>query len=141
MPGQGRVDIPWREFEEVTFTETKAGVVNYDDFDGHAEISGSVTTLDGKTHTGKIVYDLDETYQLEILNGEKDNIEYFIPFQLVESITPASRNRATVKLKSGLLLKLEESVDVSEDHDGVLVFTDARDPVYIAWEDIDTIDL
>lgn len=143
IPGQGRVDIPWDEFEEVDFVEPKMGIINYDDFDGFEHINGSVITTNGKTYKGQIVYDLDETYQFEILNGELDDIEYFIPFQLVKSIEPSRRDRAIVQLKSGQNLKLEDSVDVSEDHDGVLVFADTNDddPVYIKWEDIEIINL
>lgn len=138
----GRVDIPWDEFVEVTFSEPKSGTVHYNSFDGDQEITGSVTTSEGEIFSGTIIYDLDEEYQLEILNGDKNDIEYFIPFQLVKSIQPRRSSRANVELKSGTTIRLEDSVDVSEDHDGVLIFeNDDDNPVYIPWYDIENIQL
>ncbi len=139
IPGQGRVDIPWDEFEKVTFTEPKMGIINYDDYDAAKDITGSVKTEDGETINGKIIYDLDETYQFEILNGKKDDIEYFIPFQLIKSIDPSSRKRALITLKSGMTIKLEDSVDVNDDHDGLLVFDNNDEPTYITWDEVDRI--
>ena len=141
IPGQGRVDIPWDEFERVTFSTPKMGIVNYDDYDASLEIRGSVETEDGDKVDGRIIYDLDESYQFEILNGKKDGIEYFIPFQLIKSIQPSSRKRAVVTLKSGKELKLEDSVDVNEDHDGLLVFGSDDEPRYIPWHDVASIRL
>lgn len=139
IPGQGRVDIPWDEFEMVTFSTPKMGIVNYDDYDASIEISGTVETEEGDRVDGRIVYDLDESYQFEILNGEKDGIEYFIPFQLIKSIQPSSRKRTVIKLKSGKELKLEDSVDVNEDHDGLLVFGSDDEPRYIPWHEVESI--
>lgn len=139
IPGLGRVDIPWDEFEKVTFSDPKMGVINYADYDAARDIQGSVKTEDGETLSGRIVYDLDEAYQFEILNGKKDDIEYFIPFQLIKSIDPTSRRRTLVTLKSGKEIKLEDSVDVNDDHDGILVFDSGDEPKYIPWYDIEKI--
>ena len=139
IPGQGRVDIPWDEFEIVTFSTPKMGIINYDDYDASIEISGTVETEEGDKVDGRIVYDLDEAYQFEILNGKKDGIEYHIPFQLIKSIHPASRKKTVVKLKSGKEIKLEDSVDVNEDHDGLLVFGSDDEPKYIPWHEVESI--
>ena len=140
IPGQGRVDIPWNEFEEVSFTTPKGGVVDYDNFDGYKEISGTIRLENGQSHSGRLVFDLDEDRQLEILNGSYDDIEYFIPFSIIKSIKPSGRNRSNVSLVSGQTLELEDSVDVSDDNDGLLVFKDGSDdPEYILWEDIEEI--
>ena len=142
IPGQGRIDIPWDEFDEVTFSDFGSISISYDDFNGHEEINGTVTTNDGERLTGRIVYDLDETYYMEILNGEVDDVEYFIPFYTIEKIQPSSRKRTEVTFAGGKKIKLENSVDVTEDNDGVLVFSNKSDePVYIPWEDISEISL
>ncbi len=137
----GRVDIPWKEFESVEFSEAKTGIIDYDNFDGHKNIQGTVTTNNGQKHNGRLIYDLDESLQLEILHGTKDDIEYFIPFSIIRSIAPSGDHQSKVSLSSGQSLVLEDSVDVSEDNDGVLVFKSDNDrPVYIPWEDISKID-
>ncbi len=140
IPGMGRVDIPWDEFDQVTFSDAKSGVISYDDFDGFSELSGSVVTEGGSKHSGRIVYDLDEAYQFEMLNGSNSDIEYFIPFQYIKEIIPSGRDQTMVVLKSGQKIELEDSVDVSEDHDGILVFGDDRDPDYIEWRDVERIE-
>ena len=140
IPGSGRIDIPWDEFESVTFTEFSSIDISYDDFKGHDGISGTVITEGGDKHTGKIVYDLDETYLFEILNGEHDDIEYSIPFQSIQTIKPISRKRTEVTLHDGTTVKLENSVDVSDDNDGILIFEGNNDdPVYVPWEDVSEI--
>ena len=138
----GRVDIPWEEFDMVSFEEPKSGVDSYSDFDAQDKISGTVTTNSGTSHKGQIVYDLDETYQLEILNGERDDIEYFIPFHAIQKLEVVNKKKTKVTIKSGQSIVLENSVDVNYDNDGILVFTDNNsEPTYIPWEDIAEINL
>lgn len=144
MPGQGRVDIQWDEFEEIHFTESPtSSPVNYKYFTGEQELHGTVKTKGGQSYTGHLVYDLDEEYQLEILNGMDRDIEYFIPFANVKSIQPDRRDGAVVELKNGTKLELEDKVDVNEDHDGVLIFAKGKDgdAVYVRWEDIEVVHL
>ena len=44
-------------------------------------------------------------------------------------------------LKGGEELELEDSADVGEDHDGILVLGGEEvEPVYLAWEDVKRID-
>jgi len=141
IPGMGRVDISWDEFDEVIFSDISSSSITYDDFKGDADIFGTVTTVDGDLHVGRIAYDLDEEYQFEMLNGKSDDIEYFIPFANVKSVKPGRRDRANVTLTDGSTITLEDSVDVSDDNDGVLIFLKAgEDPTYVAWEDIEKID-
>ena len=140
MPGKGRVDISWDEFDNVTFSEFSGIQLSYDDFQAYSEIEGSVVTEDGDRYSGRIVYDLDETYQFELLNGENDDVEYFIPFQQISSIKPMGKKRSEVQLTDGSTIKLEKSVDVNQDNDGILVFeNDNDDPVYIPWYEVNEI--
>ena len=89
-----------------------------------------------------LVYDLDETYQLEILNGERNDIEYFIPFHAIQKLEVVNKKKTKVTIKSGESIILENSVDVNHDNDGILVFTENNsEPTYIPWEDIAEINL
>ena len=139
-PDWGRVDIPWDEFEKMTIEDNTSGrVLSYSDFRGEENIAGIVRTHDGDTFKGRIVFDLDETYKLEMLNGVIDDIEYFVPFSHVKSIQPKNREESMVELGNGKKLVLEDKVDVTEANDGVLVFDNNDDRTYIPWEEIDTI--
>ena len=133
----GRVDIPWREFKKVTFSEAPSSIKTYSDYSGLKKLSGTVVTTDGETLTGEIIYDLDEEYTFEMLQGKDDDVEYIIPFSSIKKIVPRNYDNSNITLKNGTEVMLSESRDVSEDNDGVLVFTNGKgDPTYIAWEDV-----
>lgn len=136
------IDIPWDEFDKVTFTEfISSPGSTYDDFKQQKALTGTITTQDGKTLSGKIVYDLDEEFQYELLQGKNSDFEYTIPFHRIKRIEQASLNRCLVELKSGEKLSLTDTQDVNEKNQGVLVFSDAKsDPKYIPWEEVKSID-
>lgn len=136
------IDIPWDEFDKVTFTEFIGSPgITYDDFKQQKALTGTITTQDGKTLSGKIVYDLDEEFQHELLQGKNNDFEYTIPFHRIKRIEQASLNRCLVELKSGEKLSLTDTQDVNEKNQGVLVFSDAKsDPKYIPWEEVKSID-
>jgi len=139
IPGSGRVDIPWDEFEEITFTDQPRNTnISYRDFNGHEPIRGTVTTITGDNLSGEIIYDLDERYSLEILDGVIDDIEHSYPFYNVRSIEPKNREESMVELVNGERLLLSDKVDVNRDNDGVLVFN-GNDHTYIPWNQIELV--
>ncbi len=132
----GRVDIPWREFKKVTFADKPSSIRNYSSFSGLKKLSGTVKTSDGETLSGDIIFDLDEEYNFEMLQGKDDDVEYIIPMESIKTIIPKNYDNSRVILKNGTELMLGEARDVSEDNDGVLVFTSNGDPTYVRWEDV-----
>lgn len=135
----GRVLISWDEFKRVDFSRMGSGPA-YEDFKGSRPLYGKVKT-GGRVLDGRIIYDLDEEATWELLNGELDGIEYSIPFSLIRTIIP-DRERAEVILRSGEKLVLEDSQDVGEENDGLLVYvprTNAKGEL-IDWRDIERID-
>jgi len=142
IPGQGRVDIDWDEFEEIVFTDVPdIKDLAYSDFIGDAKLEGSVKTQAGTVLDGTIVYDLDEAYGMEILNGVADDIKYFIPFADIKNITKNGRRNTTVTTRNGWSVDLDDNVDVDENNDGLLVFQSKNDdPIYVPWQDVDSID-
>ncbi|MEM7108337.1 MAG: hypothetical protein AAF519_08935, partial [Bacteroidota bacterium] len=135
----GRVDIPWREFKIVTFDDKGGKMKSYTDFANQKELMGTVKTVDGDTFSGRIVYDLDETYDYEVLQGKDDDIEYIIPFRYIKTIAPKNYDNSNVVLKSGEKLFLGDTQDVSDRNTGLLVFEGKGDPLYLLWNDIDEV--
>lgn len=131
----GRVDIPWKEFKKVDFEKAPNSGKAYSAY-AVEKISGTVETTDGKKLNGKIIFDLDEEYNFEIIQGENEGIEYFIPIASIKSFTPRNYDNATIVLKNGTEVMLGEGRDVSEENEGVLVFSGSGDPVYIAYNKI-----
>jgi len=138
----GRVDIPWGEFDRVDFTSVPTtSNISYSSFTkGSNPIYGTVISS-GDSYSGRIVYDLDESYLCEMLNGKLDDIEYSIPFEYIKTIESKDEDGSEVTLRSGKKLYLEEVVDVSEENDGVLVFDNGDEPRYISWNEITRISI
>ena len=133
----GRVDIPWRAFEKVTFSEAKDSGKPYSAYGAPQEINGKLITNNGESLGGKIVFDLDEAYTFELLQGKiDDDIEFIIPFRNIDKIIPKNYNYAEVYLKSGKKILLGDGQDVSDKNYGVLVYSGERRPDYVKWEDI-----
>jgi len=140
LPGIGRVDIRWRDFVSVEFKEMPNElIVPYSNFPEAKRISGTVHTVEGESFSGTLVYDLDEAMDIEILDGYNDNLEYFVPFRNIKSISPKNYNYSLVELNNGENLLLGEQRDVTERNDGILVFTDAEHPKYASWKKIEKI--
>lgn len=135
----GRMTIDWSEFEKVEFGRTQE-VKAYQKFAIPKKIRGKVTTKDGKSVIGVIVFDLDETYDFEMLNGESDKVTFEIPFRNIKKITPKGESNSKVELKNKKEIHLQDSQDVTFRNEGLLVFGQQNDqPVYISWREVEEV--
>jgi hypothetical protein len=140
-PRFGRVLIPWDAFRRVDFDPPGDNGPAYTDFRHGRPLFGKVTTAQGKTWRGRLVYDVDETELVETLDGHRRDIEYSIPFARIAFLLPEKTNSSRVVLKNGQELRLEDTADVGRENAGVLVFERGqKNPRYIAWEDVRRID-
>lgn len=139
-PEIGRIDIPWRDFMDLEIIDEDSRGMSYDDFPVSQGLSGTVVTIEGDEYQGLLVYDLDESWEFEILDGKDDRVEFDIPFRNVKSIIPKNYNYSLVTLTNGTSLLIGDERDVTDDNDGILVFTSKNDePVYVKWSKIDEI--
>ena len=135
VPGIGTVKVGWRDFDEVTFTPAPGTGPAYSEFAPGRELTGEVMTRDGRLG-GRIVFDLDESRDFELLHGTSGDTEFLIPFRNIERIQPKGMWRSVVELRMGLAFDLEDSQDVTRKNDGLLVFTGGPKPRYIDWRDV-----
>jgi hypothetical protein len=131
----GKIKVDWDEFDKVEFEKTPAVPAGYDDFVDPKQMVGKVETKDGKIYSGRIVYDLDEAVDFELISGEYDDIEYNIPMRNIKTIVPLGSCCSKITMKNGKTIELENERDVNGDNDGVLVWEDEA-PVYIPWRTI-----
>ncbi len=137
----GRVKIPWDEFDRAEFEADAPSGRGYDEFGPGSLLAGRVTDIDGNTHAGRIVFDLDEAEGWEILHGSHHDVEYYIPFENIASIEPRDRDESMILLRNGEELRLEDSQDVSDRNDGILIFDSDDDrPVFLEWEEVERIE-
>ena len=122
------------------FREGAGSGRSYSSYGKTGELRGRVSA-DGKTSTGRLVFDLDEGYGWEMLDGFKDDISYSIPLAYVARIEPRGSSSTLVKLKNGQELVLGDTQDVSDDNDGVLVLDNSSDEgSHVGWDSIDWIE-
>lgn len=133
VAGLGRVDLEWEDFDKVTFKDAPNSGMDFDSFSSPKKLTGLVEVDNGDKHQGEIIYDLDEEYSFEVLNGQDNDTKYIIPFRNVKSIEPKSADRASVVLKNGDTITMEDAQDVSERNQGILVKTN-NDRVYVPWD-------
>ena len=139
VPKIGSVKIGWNDFDEVKFERAPGSGHGYSDFARGRDLQGTVVTRDGR-YEGRIVFDLDESFDFELLQGKNGDTEYLIPFRDIARIKPKGGLRADVELRIGLTIELEDGQDVTRKNDGLLVFDGDRDPRYVAWKNVTAIE-
>lgn len=140
VPEIGKIDIPWKVFDRVDFEKTKNTRDAYSNYKVPKGLRGTVETLRGEKYSGRIVYDVDEAWEVETLDANDESIEYKIPFDKIESITPKNSYYSLVQLRSGDRVLLGDSNDVNSSNKGIIIFVSGnREPVYIKWRDVDKV--
>lgn len=137
VPEMGMVDIPWKYFQTVKFEKVKSSGPAYRDFGLPKGLSGTVITVNNEKISGRIVYDLDEELEIEMLDGKDDAVEYKIPLRHVKTIVPKNYAYSEVELRNGLSMLLGESRDVDANNSGLLVIPAGQNkPLHIPWKEI-----
>jgi hypothetical protein len=138
-PRYGRVKISWDAFERVEFREVDHSGRGYGDYGPARQLRGTVTDYNGHTHSGDLVFDLDEMRSWELLNGDLGGVAFYIPFELIRSVEPQRGDESKVELKNGEVLMLRDGQDVSESNDGVVVLHENGREAYLPWDEVQRI--
>jgi hypothetical protein len=137
--GVGTVEIDWDDVERIDFAKPKASP-RYDAFDGGRRLSGTLHGRDGKTWQGEIVWDRDESYTYDVLDGEIGDLEYEVPFANIRTIKRKSSLSSEIILRGGLSLELSGTNDVNDDNRGIIVLLADGTRKELDWEDLDRVD-
>jgi len=133
----GKIRVRWDQFDRVEFEkETEVNPASFEDFAEPKALTGKVKTKNGDIFAGRIVYDLDENMDFEIISGTWNEIEYNIPIRNIDSIRPFGSCCSKITLKNGKTIELEDERDVNAENDGLLVWEDSKEPAYIPWKKI-----
>lgn len=140
VPEIGVIKFSWEAFTKVTFTKPENTGPSFDSFTAPKFKSGTVRRLDDSEVSGRIIYDVDEALDFEIIEGKENGIEYHIMLKNIRKITPRNADYSMLELVSGKTFLLGNGRDVSDSNAGVLVFVKGKkEPVYIPWRRIDRI--
>lgn len=140
-PAFGTLFFDWKNFISADFAVPAKAPQQYDDFQRPQLLSGAVFTKIGARHSGELVYDLDEKYNIEFLNGENNGFEYYIPLKQVTRIEPQNDKFSTVYLKGGRQFLLGNNSDVNANNHGLILTPANGIAAYFAWKDIKRIEL
>ena len=137
MPGVGSVIIPPVQFQELKIIPVQdLRLLSYNDFKTPQKIEGEVCTRSDEKVYGNFAYDLDESLDIEVLDGKNDNISYRIPFQYIRSIEPKNYKYSYITLHNGSSLSLGDAPDVNRENSGIIVFGNYEIPTYILWSEV-----
>lgn len=142
-PKMGRVIVEWDEFEDLTLKQpTKDDYVQYGDYDGGQPLYGSVYDEDGDEYTGYILWDNDEEYTWEVLDGDYRGVAFDIPFTYIKSIEKLSRRTSRVTLWDGRQFKLRDSNDVDDDNNGIFVTStpEGEPETSLDWDEFERVE-
>lgn len=139
-PMIGTLKIGWQDFDEVRFTSAPNTGRSYAQYTPGEDLHGTVVTRAGKRLVGRLVFDLDESWDFEMLHGRNGDTEYLIPFREIARIRPRGGYKSDVELKVGLTIGLEDSEDVTRKNDGMLIFAGPGKPTYVAWREVSSVE-
>ncbi len=135
-----RMDVPWSDFTRIVFTRPANPAPGYQDFAAPVRLTGSVMLRDDGKLSGRFAFDLDEAWDIEMLNGRAGILGYAIPFRHIARIEVLDEDSVRTTLADGSQLLLAHDQDVSERNDGLLVFGEER-PRFVRWLDVAAIDM
>ena len=140
VPELGKIDIPWKIFDRADFEKTSNTRDSYKNYKRPKGLIGTVKSFRGETYSGRIVYDVDEAWEIETLEAKDDGVDYVIPFTNIKKISPKNSYYSIIELRNGEKLLLGEGRDVSSDNDGIIIFIEnKKEPVYIKWREVEEV--
>ena len=140
VPELGSVKIDWTHFKSVDFEWVDQGGPAYNAFEEPVGLNAEVILYDEQVKKGFMVFDIDEMWEMEFLDGSDQGILYQIPFRNVRRIIPKNREFSMVELLNGERLLIGDEQDVSCLNDGLLLYRDrTKEPIHIDWDNISEI--
>lgn len=136
-PVRGDVELGWHDLDRIEFypgTERAA--------DAPARLHGTLVDRWGGTYTGYVVWDLDETFDNEVLDGDdEDGRGRQIPFREIAAIERHGSRGARVVLGNGEELVLTGSNDVDHSNRGIQISDPGLGQVRVGWNEFESLRL
>jgi len=133
---EGEIEFGWGDISRVEFSQ--AGHNVYSEFGDR--LYGTLTTRKGDTFTGWVVWDADEVFTEDILDGEHRGKDREIPFKKIRSIERRSSGSALVILKNGDEITLRGSNDVDSSNRGITIFVENCGAIEVDWDEFERLD-
>nr|MBX2841538.1 hypothetical protein [Flammeovirgaceae bacterium] len=76
----GTIKVRWKQFISMQITAPSHILPSYYDFKMPKHLYGWIETKDNSHFKGRILFDLDEKFDVEMLDGRENELDFFIPF-------------------------------------------------------------
>lgn len=119
-PGLGAVTVPWDDLRRIRLHPP--GETAGSGWPAAVRpLRGTVSTRSGEALEGTILWDADEAWSWDFLDGSLRDVEMAVEFEHIAAIRRTSSRSAVVILRDGRTWELEDSNDVGEENRGILV--------------------
>lgn len=133
---RGQVELDWRDVRVIDFMAPPRVASAWGD-----RLYGTLVTRRGDRFTGYIVWDMDELFTADVLDGDDESgRDREIPFGRIRAIESLGPRASRVHLLDGGALVLDGSNDVDEDNRDILVADPTLGEVRVEWEQFDRLD-
>lgn len=133
---RGEVRLEWSDLRAIDFLSTPDIASAWGE-----RIYGTLVTRYGERITGYVVWDMDELYSTDILDGEEGGRERDVPFSRIRGIERYGSSAARVHLVDGTDVVLRGTNDVNSGNRDILVADPALGEVRVTWEAFDRVEL
>lgn len=138
---EGELELEWEDIDWIEFSESPGegargadgAVVSASVFG--SRLYGTVTTRKGDDFTGYVVWDMDESFTRDVMDGYERDRKRKIRFGKIESIERRGSDGVLVTTTDGKRRRLEDSNDVDSRNRGIVVTDVNLGRVVIEWED------
>ncbi|KAA5546800.1 hypothetical protein [Adhaeribacter rhizoryzae] len=139
-PTWGQAIVSWEAFRSVTFEDKVPANLGYESYGKPQKLRGTIRTTDNQNLKGELVFDLDEEWSAELLDGRFGNsIRYTIPFGQIISLKPVPNGRSEIIMADEKKLTLENENDVSGRNWGLMLLLPNKQHRYIPWAKVSQI--
>lgn len=139
-PAWGQAVVSWAAFRSVTFEDKLPANLGYESYGKPQKLHGAIRTTDNQNFKAELVFDLDEEWSAELLDGRFGNtIRYTIPFGRITSLKPLTNGRSEIILANEKKLTLENENDVSGRNWGLMLLLPNKQHRYIPWAKVSQI--
>lgn len=131
----GQVELRWRDIQVVDFMAPPARASHWG-----SRLHGTLRTRGGDEFTGYVVWDMDELFSTDVLDGDEANRDREIPFGQIRTLARESSSATRVYLLGGGELVLRGSNDVNSSNRDIMVADPALGEVRVDWDAFDRVD-
>ncbi|UCD94534.1 MAG: hypothetical protein JSU69_00335 [Candidatus Zixiibacteriota bacterium] len=132
---EGVIELYWDEIDRVDFGPAPVGESAFG-----KRLYGTLTTRRGHEFTGFVCWDMDEVFEDDILDGREGRRNRKIKFGNIASIERRSSSAATVTMKNGKKMKLDDTNDVNSGNRGIVIADINLGSVEVGWDEFDILE-